>query len=131
MDKLQFISVNASGLNTNEKRIKLYDWLRDSNIDIAILQGTHYVEKNEIIYNSRWFGKSIHNYSDSTFSRGVSILFKKDLPIDIDHLMDGNFLLMLNMKSLSLQLSIFMHRIMKTLELIFLNECQLSSVIIL
>ena len=71
MDKLQFISVNARGLNTNEKRIKLYDWLRDSNIDIAILQETHYVEKNEIIYNARWFGKSIHNYSDSTFSRGV------------------------------------------------------------
>ena len=36
--------------------------------------------------------------------------------------MDGNFLLMLNMKSLSLQLSIFMHQIMKTLELIFFKR---------
>ena len=69
MEKLQFILVNARGLNTNEKRIKLYDWLRDSNIDIAILQETHFVGKNEIIYNARWFGEAIHNFSDSTFSR--------------------------------------------------------------
>ena len=92
-------------------------------MDIAILQETHFVEKNEIIYNARWFGKSIHNFSDSTFSRGVSILFKKDLPIEIINThrsLDGRKLLVyVNMKSLSLQLSIFMHRIMKTLELIF------------
>ena len=83
MDKLQVVSINARGLNTSEKRIKFYDWLRDTNIDIVFLQETHYVEKNEVTYNARWFGKSVHNYSDSTFSRGVSILFKKDLPIEI------------------------------------------------
>ena len=100
MDKLQIISVNARGLNTSGKRIKLYDWLRDTNIDIAFLQETHFVEKNEVTYNARWFGKSVHNYSDSTFSRGVSIIFKKDLPIEILNVhksVDGRKLL-LNVK---------------------------------
>ena len=82
MDKLQVFSINARGLNTSEKRIK-YDYLRDTNIDIVFLQETHYVEKNEETYNARSFGKSVHNYIDSTFSRGVSVLFKKDLPIEL------------------------------------------------
>ena len=83
MDDLKIISVNVRGLNTYEKRIKVYDWLNDSQIDIAILQETHYVEKNVSKYDARWFGKSVHSFSDSTFSRGVSVLIRKDLDIEI------------------------------------------------
>ena len=39
--------------------------------------------KIEVKINSRWFGKSIHCYTDSSYSRGVSVLFKKDLPVEI------------------------------------------------
>ena len=81
MEKLKIISVNARGLNSIEKRTKLYDWLRYIKVDIVFLQETHYVEKNELKYNSRWFGKSIHNFS--AYSRGVTILFRKDLNFDI------------------------------------------------
>ena len=83
MEKLEIISVNVRGLNCVEKRTKLYDWLTDTKVDIIFLQETHYIEKNELRYNSRWFGKSIHNFSDSVYSRGVSILFRKDLNIEI------------------------------------------------
>ena len=38
---------------------------------------------NIIKYSARWFGKSIHSFSDSSFSRGVSILLRKDLDIEI------------------------------------------------
>ena len=65
MEKLEVISVNAKGLNSIEKRTKLYDWLRDIKVDIVFLQETHYVKKNELKYNNRWFGKSIHNFSNS------------------------------------------------------------------
>ena len=34
MDKLEVISVNVRGLNTVEKRIKVYDWLCDTKVDI-------------------------------------------------------------------------------------------------
>ena len=55
----------------------------DTKVDIIFLQETHYIEKNELRYTSRWFGKSIHNFSDSVYSRVVSILFRKDLNIEI------------------------------------------------
>ena len=83
MEKLEIISVNVRGLNCVEKRTKLYDWLRDIKVDIIFLQETHYIEKNELRYNSRWFGNSIHNFSDSVYSRGVSILFIKDMNVEI------------------------------------------------
>ena len=83
MDKLDIVSVNVRGLNTIEKRNKIYDWLCDIRTDIVFLQETHFIEKNEHRYNARWFGNSYHCYSDSSFSRGVSILFRKNLPVEI------------------------------------------------
>lgn len=83
MALINFISINARGLNTKEKRLKFYNWLHDSKIDIALIQETHFTQKNEFNYNCNWRGKSIHCFSDSTYSKGVSVLFKKDLDIDI------------------------------------------------
>ncbi len=36
MALINFISINARGLNTKEKRLKFYNWLHDSKIDIAL-----------------------------------------------------------------------------------------------
>ena len=83
MDKLKLVSLNARGLNTDEKRLKLHEWLRDTGVDIALIQETHCVEKHTLKYDSRWFGKSINGFSDSCLSKGVSILFKKDKSISI------------------------------------------------
>ena len=83
MDQFNFVSANVRGLNTKEKRLKFYNWLSDSKVDIAFIQETHYVERNEFLYNSIWPGKSIHCYSDSPLSRGVSILIRKGLEIEI------------------------------------------------
>ena len=44
MQKLNCISVNVRGLNSDEKRIKIYEWLKIS-IDIIFLQETHFIEK--------------------------------------------------------------------------------------
>ena len=83
MSKLNIVSVNARGLNTKEKQIKFYSWLKDSKIDIAFLQETHNIKKNENLYNCFWSGKSIHCFSDSSHSRGVSVLLKDGLNIEI------------------------------------------------
>ena len=52
------------------------------------------------IYYSRWFGKAFHSYSDSQYSRGVSILFRKNLPIDVInvHTSIGGRRLLINFK---------------------------------
>ena len=83
MESLSIKSLNCRGLNTDEKRLKVYTWLNDSQDDIIFLQETHFIQENELRYNARWHGKSVHCFSDSVFSRGVSILFRKDLPFDI------------------------------------------------
>ena len=83
MSNLSIRSVNCRGLNSYEKRVKLFTWLNDINADIILIQKTHFIEKNEHIYNSRWHGKIIHSFTDSQYSRGVSILFRKQLPIEI------------------------------------------------
>ena len=32
-------------IKQTKKRLKLYEWLRDTGVDIALIQETHYVEK--------------------------------------------------------------------------------------
>ena len=79
MSTLKLLSLNARGLNDYSKRQTLYDWLRDINCHIIFLQETHYVTDKENIYNARWQGSNYHCFSTSTHSRGVSILFLKNL----------------------------------------------------
>ena len=95
MECLSVVSLNVRGLNNYEKRVKIYDWLKDTDIHIAFLQETHYIEKKEVIYDSRWHGKSVHSFSNSTHSRGVSILFNNiDISIVNHHkTQDGRILL--------------------------------------
>ena len=36
MNDLSVVSLNARGMNSFGKRLKIYDWLRDSNVHIAL-----------------------------------------------------------------------------------------------
>ena len=77
------ISLSCRGLNSYDKRTKLYDWVSDNDIDIVCLQETHYIEPNVFKYDARWRGLAFHSFSDSPHGRGVSVLFKDKLSIDI------------------------------------------------
>lgn len=79
---LKFFSLNARGLNDYNKRNTLYDWLQDLDIDIVLLQETHFIETREYSYNARWRGTSYHCFSDSSSSRGVSILIRQNLAFE-------------------------------------------------
>lgn len=46
---LKFISINTRGLNSKEKRDKFYSWIIDTNIDVILIQETHFVEKTFFI----------------------------------------------------------------------------------
>lgn len=83
MEKLQIFSVNVRGLNSDEKRQKLYEWLKLSQCDVILLQETHFIDKHELKYNAGWQGKIFHSFSDSSHSKGVSILFRKNLSVEI------------------------------------------------
>lgn len=45
MAMLKFILINMRGLNSKEKRDKFYSWIIDTNIDVILIQETHFVEK--------------------------------------------------------------------------------------
>ena len=90
MASLKFISVNARGLNSKEKREKFYNWISDSKFDVIFLQETHFVEKYLFQYDCVWSGKTVHCFSDSALSRGVSILFRKGLEYDILSILKTN-----------------------------------------
>ena len=83
MTTLNIISVNTTGLNSKEKRDKFYRWIIDTKLDVILIQETHFVEKYALQYECGWNGLSLHCFSDSPFSRGVSILFRKGLDINI------------------------------------------------
>ena len=74
-NNLSVLSVNVRGLNSHEKRNKLFTWLEENKIEITLLQETHLIEKSKVMYIRNWGGKTIHSFSDSSFSRAVSILF--------------------------------------------------------
>ena len=83
MEHLNHISINIRGLNSDEKRNKLYEWLKIIKCDIAFIQETHFIECKKDIYKRNWDGIIANGYSDSQFSRGVSILFKVTLDVKI------------------------------------------------
>ena len=78
----KLFSLNARGLNDYNKRNTLYDWLQDLDIDIVLLQETHFIETRECSYNARWRGTCYHCFSDSSSSRGVSILIRQNLAFE-------------------------------------------------
>lgn len=81
MASLKLISVNARGLNSKEK--KIYIQISDSKFDAISLQETHFVEKYLFQFDRLWNGKFVHCFSDSVFSTGVSVLFRKGLECGI------------------------------------------------
>ena len=82
-DTLKCLSLNVRGLNTYKKRVTLFDWLKNAELDIILLQETHFVKEQESYYNSRWFGEKYHCFSDSVHSRGVSVLFRQNLNLEV------------------------------------------------
>ena len=77
MATLKCISANIRGLNSKVKRKQFFSWILDINIDICIIQETHFVPKNSFQYNCNWPGESIHTFSNTVYSRGMPILLKK------------------------------------------------------
>lgn len=98
MSSIKCLSLNCRGLNDFNKRLILYDWLHDTDCDIAFLQETHFVSDKEANYNARWLGSSYHCFSNSPYSRGFTILFKKEFSFKIlnQHRSDDGRILLLN-----------------------------------
>ena len=74
---MEIITLNVRGLNSQSKRQTIYHWLKEKHFNIICLQETYVTETNVPTFNNDWDGASYHSCTNSTHSRGVSILCNK------------------------------------------------------
>ena len=80
---IHMMTLNVRGLNNRVKRNNIFQWIIDNKCDIAFLQETYCTNKLEPILTSDWGGTCVHNVTSSNHSRGVSILFNQNLPVNV------------------------------------------------
>ena len=84
MNKYRFVTLNVRGLLDVKKRNKFLLWLKHQNSDIIFLQETYFkkenIDKINVCCKEHGF-TAFHSLSDSSHSRGVSILVSEK----IDH----------------------------------------------
>ena len=76
MNGIHIVSFNARGLNEMVKRREVFQFIRDKNVDIALIQESHSSPKKENIWRNEWGGGSIFFLHSDTNVRGVCILCK-------------------------------------------------------
>lgn len=91
---LKFYSQNVRGMRDYEKRRKIYTYFKEKQVDILCLQETFSVKTDEKFWKSEWGGLAL--FSHGVFnSRGVSILFRRNLDvkiIDVTKDFEGRFI---------------------------------------
>ena len=88
ISKTSVLTLNVRGLNNSLK------W--NSKADIVLLQETLCMENTDNLFKSTWNGKMFNSCSDSSHSRGVTILFRPNLDmkiLNIQYSRDGRSLL--------------------------------------
>ena len=92
---LKILSVNCQGLGSMEKRLDLFNYLKQKQCQIYCLQDTHTTKTSENFFRSQWNSECLFS-SGSSNARGVAILFSKNLEYEIhNHISDpeGNYLI--------------------------------------
>ena len=94
--KLKIASMNVRGLADPVKRNDVFDWLKQQDISICCLQDVHFKAEMHQLYQDEWgFKCEICSYSSE--KRGVAVLFKKGLDVDIKDIKgdeQGNLLIL-------------------------------------
>ena len=87
IDKLRAANIKIATLNVRglrgKRRYSVYRWIRKNNFHICLLQETYFTKDISDMIRKGWDGNMINNYSNSVHSRGVSILFSKNIPCKI------------------------------------------------
>lgn len=78
MMPIKFVSFNVRGLRDSNKRKKVFSKMKKLNSDIIMLQETHSVEDDEVLWQREWGGKILFAHGTNV-SRGVAILYKPQL----------------------------------------------------
>ena len=80
MDILNLISLHVRGLR-GSKRYVIYNYLKENRYHVCLLQEIFCTDEFIGKIKKGWQGEILHSCSNSKHSKGVSILFAKDLPV--------------------------------------------------
>ena len=72
-----------------QKRQQVFNWLKQKQVKIALLQETHSTVETEQLWRFDWGGDILFSHG-SNAARGAAILFDKDLPIHIHSSLTDN-----------------------------------------
>uniref|UniRef100_A0A8C5LZP1 Reverse transcriptase domain-containing protein n=1 Tax=Leptobrachium leishanense TaxID=445787 RepID=A0A8C5LZP1_9ANUR len=92
---LRFLTYNVNGLNTPEKRRRLFRELRALRTSVAFLQETHFKSGVSPILRDPTFPVGYFSDHCQSKSRGVAILFARDVPMTLGEVLsdeNGRFL---------------------------------------
>ena len=81
-------TLNVRGIREKQKRLSISEWFKTLNIDILFLQETFCTEEFIETFKFEWLHTSekiIHSCSDSNHSKGVTIIFKKGLNVEVQN----------------------------------------------
>ena len=83
MDYLNVVSLIVRGLHNGIKRNSIYRWLKDNKYHIRCIQESFCTQANIAQFKKGWDGEIYHSLSNSTHSRGVSIMLSKHLNCNV------------------------------------------------
>lgn len=93
---VKICTYNARGLRDFNKRKQLFMLLKYKNFDVVFIQESHMVDSEISLWRSQWGGE-IFCANGSTNSKGVLILFRKNLQYQVNNVIKddmGRFLVM-------------------------------------
>lgn len=96
MADLRIITYNTQGLQGIQKRLDIFDFLKNKKCHIYCLQDTHFTASDEINIRDQWGNNCIFSNNRSN-ARGVAILFGKELDYKIRRSIidtDGNYIIL-------------------------------------
>ena len=83
MVKLTILSLNVWGLNVNIKRVKCQELMCRTKADIVLIQESHLKQGDvQKMQNKQYM--VVSSSSSGSSSKGVVIMFKRNLPVKID-----------------------------------------------
>ena len=94
MTNIQILSCNVRGINDENKRHDVFDYLKSLKYDIYCVQDIHCSESQQVLFKRDWGGDMFISHG-TTNSRGVAIMFSNNFECEVKEVKrstNGNFI---------------------------------------
>ena len=82
MTGIKIGSFNVRGIRDHSKRLLIFKYLREKELDVVFLQECHSSSKDETLWNSQWGSKIYFSHGERN-AKGTAVCFKKNVKLAI------------------------------------------------